>query len=43
MTTREQRRDEVIDDLVLADDAPADLFDQSSARSRELSEQIEIA
>ena len=39
----EQRGDEVVDDLVLADDAPSDLLDQRSPRARELAEQLEVA
>ena len=39
----EQRRDEIVDDLVLADDAAADLLDQRRARARELVEQLDVA
>ncbi len=39
----EQRRDEIVDDLVLADDAAPDLFDQRRARARELLEQLDVA
>src|SRR5204863_7237319 len=37
-----QRGNEVVDDLVLADDAPSDLRDQRSPCARELIEQLEI-
>ena len=39
----EQRGDEIVDDLVLADDAAADLLDQRRARARELVEQLDVA
>ena len=39
----EQRGDEIVDDLVLADDAPPDLLDQRRARARELLEQLDVA
>ena len=39
----EQRRHEIVDDLVLADDAPADLLDERGARARQLVEQLDVA
>ena len=39
----EQRRDEIVDGLLLADDASADLGRQGSARRCELVEQLEVA
>jgi len=40
---REQRRDEVVDDRVLADDPSPDLLDERRARAGELVEQLEVA
>ena len=39
----EQRGDEIVDDLVLADDAAPDLLDQRGARARQLVEQLDVA
>src|SRR5512133_2899810 len=42
MPARQQRRDEVVDDLVLANDAPPDLLDQRRARARQLLEELDV-
>jgi hypothetical protein len=39
----EQRRDEVVDDVVLAHDPPADLLDEAAPRVGELAEQRDVA
>ena len=39
----QERRDEIVDDLLLADDAAADLRDQLRARVRELLEHRDVA
>jgi len=38
VAAREQRRDEVVHDLVLSNDAPPDLLDECRARARQLLE-----
>jgi hypothetical protein len=38
VTARQQRRDEIVDDLVLPDDSSSDLLDERGARARELIE-----
>jgi hypothetical protein len=43
VSAREERRDEVVHNLVLADDASSDLLDQRSPRARKLTEQLEVA
>jgi hypothetical protein len=43
MSSGEQRGDEILDGLLLADDAPADLRRQGGARLCELVEQLEVA
>jgi len=39
----EECGDEVVNDLVLPDDSPPNLFDQCTPSARELTEQLEIA
>ena len=43
MTAAKERGHEIVDDLVLADDAPSDLLHERAPRARELIEQLEIA
>jgi hypothetical protein len=39
----EQRGDEIVDDLVLADDAAPDLLDERGSRARELVEELDVS
>jgi hypothetical protein len=42
VASREQRRHEIVDDLVLADDPAPDLFDEGGMRSRQLVEKLDV-